>query len=212
MVPAKISSFAFHTSFFVRFRRRTELAVESPVRTKRDKPSCLFPPIALEDLLHGRRQVVVSEFAEDTMKEAEGQLMRLQKRLLCGVGEGAVERRSARHASHREHLQLRPLAGYIRVRLIPIHLGLYAPLITLRHERFVNQQAQSDLSLTNIQPDGPLTHLALGKLDTHSLPDAMRRVALLARRLPVRFQNPVYKCGRTRQLPAWTLGPLPRLR
>ena len=45
--------------------------------------------------------------------------MRLQKRLLHGVGEGAVERRSACHASHREHLQLGPLAGYIRVRLIP---------------------------------------------------------------------------------------------
>src|SRR4051812_7497482 len=119
MVPAKVSSFAFHAPFFVRFRRRTELAVESPVRTKRDEPSCLFPAIALEDLLHGRRQVVVSEFAEDTMKEAEGQLMRLQKRLLRGVGEGAVERRSACHASHREHLQFHPLAGYIRVRLIP---------------------------------------------------------------------------------------------
>src|SRR5438270_6867546 len=151
MVPAKISSFAFHAPFFVRFRRRTELAVESPVRTKRDKPSCLFPPIALEDLLHGRRQVVVSEFAEDTMKEAEGQLMCFQKRLLRRVGEGAVERRSTCHASHCEHLQLRSLSGHIRVRLIPIHLGLYAPLITLRHERFVNQQAQSDLSLTNIQ-------------------------------------------------------------
>src|SRR5205085_7149084 len=137
-------------------RRLTKLALESPVRTKRDEASCLFPPIALEDLLHGRRQVVVSEFAEDTMKEAEGQLMRLQKRLLCGVGEGAVERRSARHASHREHLQLRPLAGYIRVRLIPIHLGLYAPLITLRHERFVNQQAQTNLSLPTIHPKVPL--------------------------------------------------------
>src|SRR4051812_19224355 len=78
MVPAKVSSFAFHAPFFVRFRRRTELAVESPVRTKRHEPSCLFPAIALEDLFHGRRQVVVSEFAEDTMKEAEGQLMRLQ--------------------------------------------------------------------------------------------------------------------------------------
>src|SRR5206468_4615046 len=173
MVPSEISSFAFHAPFFVRFRRRTELAVESQVRTKRDNPAGSSPPIALEDLLHGRRQVVVSEFAEDTMKEAEGQLMRLQKRLLRGVGEGTVERRSTCHASHREDLQLRPLAGYIRVRLIPIHLGLYAPLITLRHERFVSQQAQSDLSLTNIQPDSPLTHLALGKLDTHSLPDAM---------------------------------------
>src|SRR4051794_4896990 len=118
MVPAKISSFAFHAPFFVRFRRRTELAIKSPVRTKRDEPSCLFPAIALEDLLHGRRQVVVPEFAEDTMKEAESQLMRFQNRLLRGGGEGAVERRSACHASHREPLQLHPLARHIRVRLI----------------------------------------------------------------------------------------------
>jgi len=76
------------------------------VFAKRDEASCLFPAVALEDLLQGRRQVVVSEFAEDTMKEVEGQLMCFQKRLLRGVGEGAVERRSARHTSHRESRRL----------------------------------------------------------------------------------------------------------
>ena len=79
--------------------------------------------------------------------------------------------------------------------LMPIHLGLYAPLITLRHERFVNQQAQKRSFGTNIQLDGSLTHLAVGELDTYPLPHPMGRVALLARCLPVRFQNPVYKCG-----------------
>src|SRR3982750_117899 len=111
MVPAKVSDLAFHSPFFVCFRGCAELTRESPVRTKRDEASCLLPAIALKDLLHRRRQVVVSEFAKDTTKEAEGQLMRFQKRLLRGMGERAVKRRSAGHTSHREHLQLRPLAG-----------------------------------------------------------------------------------------------------
>src|SRR4051812_9891006 len=38
--------------------------------------------------------------------------------------------------------------------------------------------------------DGSLTHLAVGELDTHPLPDPMGGVALLARCLPVRFQIP----------------------
>src|SRR5947209_9235987 len=92
-----------------------------------------------------------------------------------------------------------------------IHLSLYTPVIALRHEGFVNHQAQCDLSLPNIEPNGPLTHLAFWKLDAHPLPDSMRRVALLTRGLPVRFQNPIDECGRTRQFPAWALRPLPRL-
>ena len=53
-------------------------------------------------------------------------------RLLRSVGKGAVERRSTCHASHREHLQLRPLAGYIRVRLIPD--GMSPPCRVLRSQ------------------------------------------------------------------------------
>jgi hypothetical protein len=50
--------------------------------------------------------------------------MRLQERLLRGPWAGAVERGAARHAAHREDLQLEAFAAEFGVRLVPVNLRL----------------------------------------------------------------------------------------
>ena len=158
--------------------------------------------MSAQDLLHRRGEVVVAQPAKDPAKAGERQFVRFQERLLRRVRESAVEGRSAGHAAHRKHLQLRALAGQIGVSFVPIHLRFHAPVVALRHEDFPRQQPQGELPLLHVLAHRPLRDRAVRQLLAQPRPDPVRRVPLLARRLPIAFQDLVDERDRRLQLPA----------
>ena len=122
--------------------------------------------------------------------------MRFQKRLLCRMQVGAVERRSAGHAAHRKHLQFDPLTGKIRIGLVPVNLCFHAPGVALRNACLAHYKSQCDLPIVHVLANCPLGDLTLSKLMLHPHPDAMCCVTLLARSFPVAFQNRIDKLHR----------------
>ncbi len=56
------------------------------------------------------------------------------------VQVGPVERRTAGHQAHGEHLDLGPLVGEIDPGLIPVDLSFLRPTVALRHERLSPQR------------------------------------------------------------------------
>src|SRR5437899_12795764 len=125
---------------------------------------------------------------------------------------GAVERRSARHAAHREHLQLYAFAGQIGVGLVPIDLRFHAPRIALRHAGLAHQHSQRNLALVHVLPNRSFSNLAIRQLVLNPLPDAMGRMPLLARRFSIGFKHSVHEVDRSLQLPSRPFGLLPRPR
>ena len=71
---------------------------------------------------------------KDAAKAVKSQLMTFQKCLLRGSSVSAMKGCSTGHGTHREHMQLHPLALQIGVSFIPIHLRFHAPVVTLGHE------------------------------------------------------------------------------
>src|ERR1035438_3235522 len=104
MVPPKIPDLSLNAALFMGLGRRAKLRLKSPVRTEGNKPGRLFPSRSSQDLPYRRAQVVVPKLSKYPPKVSECQLMRFQKRLLGRMPVGAVKRRSAGHAAHREHL------------------------------------------------------------------------------------------------------------
>ena len=126
------------------------------MRSERDEPCRQLSLLAAQDLLHRARQVIVAKPAKDPFKVSECQFVRLQKRLLRRTRISPMEGRAAGHRSHRKNLQLNPIAVQIGVRFVPIDLGHYAPVITLRNERLVFGQTQDALAALHILPHRPL--------------------------------------------------------
>src|SRR5579863_465201 len=94
------------------------------------------------------------------------QLVCFEEGLLAGVRVRPVERSSAGHGAHAKDVQLLLLAAQLRPDLIPVHLALHAPRVTLGYEGFPT--GQTHLSL--LPPDIP-AHRTLGYLDLgHLLP------------------------------------------
>src|ERR1700741_4685934 len=102
---------------------------------------------------------------------------------------GPMKRVSRRHAAHCEELQLSRLAFHFYYRLEPVDLSLLAPVIALRHEH--HPAASFLLPFPHVLPHGDLGDRKLGMLLAQSRPNAMRRVPLLPRRLPVGLQHPL---------------------
>src|SRR5712692_845886 len=99
MIPPELPSFAFHTAFLMPLTRRAELRLESPVRTESDEPRRLLPLMAPQDFLYGTLEVVVTQHSEHATKIGERQFVRLQERLLVGVGISPMKCTPARHAA-----------------------------------------------------------------------------------------------------------------
>jgi hypothetical protein len=76
--------------------------------------------------------------------------MRLQKRLLCGMQVGPMERRAAGHRAHGENLNLGSLVAEIDPGFIPVDLSLLSPIVTLRHERLAPQQSHLTFALADV--------------------------------------------------------------
>src|SRR5580698_1106415 len=205
VVAPEVANLAFHATLLVAFTGSTELARVTPVRPKGDEPAGFFTPLPAQNLLYRRTEIVISQPVEDPVVVSEGQFVRLQKCLLRGVNKSAVKSRAAGHTPHRKDLQFRSFAGQICESLVPIHLRLAAPVVTLRNEGLMNRNAEGDLPQMDILPNRSLTDSALRHLGPDPLPDPMCSVALLSRRLLVRLQNLIHKRDRRTHLPAWPL-------
>src|SRR5579864_6032506 len=92
------------------------------------------------------------------------QLMRFQEGLLAGVRVRSVERSSAGHRPHAEDVQLLLLAAQLCPSLVPVHLTLRAPRVTLGNEGFPARQSQLSLLPPHIPAYTAFRHLDLGPL------------------------------------------------
>ena len=75
----------------------------------------------------------------------KGSLVLLQKRLLTGVREGAMERSSTGHAAHAKYVGLFSLSPDIGVSFVAVHLRFLSPNVGLRNECLVLNQFQFNL-------------------------------------------------------------------
>src|ERR1019366_4298288 len=193
VIPAKVADLPLHTALLVAFARRAELTLVSPMGTEGDEPRRLFPPLPAQNLLHCGTEVVVTKPAKHAREVCERPLVALQKRLLRRMEKGTVERRAACHTAHRKALQLGPFSRQVCVGIVPVHLCLHTPVVTLGNERFLNHQAQSELTLMDVTANRSFTELNLRHLTLDPLPDPMGCVSLLPRCLLVRLQNLIYE-------------------
>src|SRR2546428_601157 len=196
MISAEGPDFTFHATLFMALTRRTEARYKIPMRSEGHEARRLLATETAQDLLHRRAKVVVAQSAERPAQVLKPQFVSFKESLLRRTQVGPMKCRSAGHAAHRKHLYRDPLAVQGYVRLVPIHLCLVAPGVLLWHEGLgYDAQPQGSLALPHV-----LTHRRLGDLIARPLtgnphPDAMRRVALLPRRLPICFQNLVDEPG-----------------
>src|SRR5580658_3499984 len=84
VVAPEVSAFAFDAALLVATCRVTELALKPPVRTERNEAARFLTATAAKDPLHSTLQVVVTEYAKNTIKISKGELMRFKKCLLGG--------------------------------------------------------------------------------------------------------------------------------
>src|SRR6185369_2866486 len=212
VIPAKVAHLSLNAALLVPFSRRTELTLVPPMGTEGDEPRRLLSPLPSQNLLYCRTEVVITKPAKHPREVGERPLVALQKRLLRRMQKGTVERRAARHTAHGEALQLGPLSAQVGVGIVPVHLCLHTPVVTLGNERLLNGQAQGQLALMDVTANRSFAELNLRHLTLDPLPDPMGCVSLLSRRLFVHLQNLIYERDCRRQLPARPLHSLPRHR
>jgi hypothetical protein len=102
--------------------RRAELRLEASMRSECENrvvssrwwPRSIFFYCALE--------IVIPTKSEYSPEIGKGSLVRVQKRLLTGVWEGAMERSSTGHAPHAKYVGLFSLSPDIGVSFVPVHL------------------------------------------------------------------------------------------
>ena len=116
--------------------------------------------------------------------------MRFQQRLLRRMRVGAMKRVARGHTPHGEEVQLARFPVQLRYRFEPVDLRFLARLVALRHKRFAALTDRLFPSL-HVQPHGRFGDRRFGMFRLQTRPDAVRRVPLLAGRLPVRFQHAV---------------------
>src|ERR1700733_531576 len=149
VIPPKISPFSFHPALLMPFSGRAELRLEAPMRSESDESCRLFSLVPAQNLLHCTLEIVITTKTEYTPEISKGPLVRLQKCLLTGVREAAMEGSSTGHASHAEHISLLSLSADICHGLIPRHLRFYPPTVRLRYERLLLIEFQLNLPLAN---------------------------------------------------------------
>src|SRR5438309_5792443 len=189
MIAPEVAHFAFHSALLIPSRRIAELRLKAPVRAEGNEPLSLLPLIPAQNLLHRTLQVVVAQPPEHPAEELKRELVCFQKRLLGGVIVGAMKRSASRHRAHHEAIQLAQLARDFRESFVPINLSLAAPVVALRHKRLPFCHPQVLLATADVMTHGRFRHRDLGPFRANPLPDAVRRMPLLARSLLVSSQN-----------------------
>lgn len=168
-----------------------EERLEPVVRTQRDEPFVLGAVTARQDLRSCGLQVVVADQTGHTVEAFERPDVRVGERLLGFVDIGAVERVRGERQPHREQVQRDGLAADHRVELAPIDLALSARQPGLRDEHLHRRANLSGDLGADAGHDRPALRLG----DQHTLllgkaiPDPLRGVALLARRVAIRHQH-----------------------
>src|SRR5271155_550634 len=200
VVATKVAVLHFDAAFLVPFAGRTELRLKAPMRPKGDEAFRFLPLLSAQDLLHRTAQIVVPQHGEDAPEVRERPLVRFQKGLLAGVRIGAVKPRPTGHAAHAEDINLLPFALDLHPGFVPVDLTLLPKTVRLRNEGLAAQQPQRNLPLPYVLPHRRLRHPHFRELGSQSTPNAMRRVSLLARRLPIRFQYGIDERHPTGQL------------
>src|ERR1700756_1814755 len=149
VIPAKISSFPFFPALLVAFSGRAELRLEAPMRSECDESCRLFSLVAAQYLLYCTLEIVIPTKSEYSPEIGKGSLVRLQKRLLTGVRERAMEGSSTGHAAHAKYVRLLSLPPDIRVSFVPVHLRFLSPNVGLRNACIVLNQFQFNLPFAN---------------------------------------------------------------
>src|SRR5450631_811345 len=200
MVAAKVAVLHFDAALLVPFAGRAELRAKAPMRAKGDEALRLFPLLSAQHLLHRTAEIVVTQQREGAAEVRKRRLVRFQKGLLAGVRIDAMKARATGHAAHTEDKNLLPFAFDLRPRFVPVDLALLPKSVRLRNKDFCTQQSQSNLPLPYVLAHRRLLHRHCRQLGAQTTPNTMRRMSLLAWRLPIRFQDSVDEPHRTRQL------------
>ena len=126
-------------------------------------------------MLRGRAKVFVGRSADANREEREAIARQLKEEgyALTPPPEGAIPR------------------GLDRDGFTPIDLRVLPPVVRLRHTHRSAQETLRALQLTHVLSHRRGRHRRVRALATEPIVDAARRVALLARRRPVGFQNPI---------------------
>ena len=171
--------------------RFAEERLEPVVRPQGDEPVVLETITALQDPGDRGLQVVVTDPARDPAEAFEGPDMGVGERLLRLVHVGPVERPGGEPEPHREQMQRHRDPADLRFELAPIHLTLRARKPGLGNEHL---RWGADLG-SDLRSHTGHDHAALRLGDQHALlvgetiTDPLRRVTLLARRVPIRKQH-----------------------
>src|SRR5215472_11533193 len=158
-----------------------------------------------QDLLHRTLEVVVAKHTEDALKIGKGQLMRLEKRLRCGMSVSPMVGRTTGHRPHLEDLQLDALATQNRPGLIPIHLRFRAPRIALWYEYFAMFQSQLLPPALHLAANTSFTPTEAGDLGLEPIEYTTCRMPLLRRCRNFRSQNLIDELRCRVQLPKSSL-------
>ncbi|MDQ3740467.1 MAG: hypothetical protein M3389_05930, partial [Actinomycetota bacterium] len=186
VVASKAADLAFDAALLVCALKadRRKQGAEEVVRAHRDEAVRLDPAAALEDLLDGRAEVVVADLLEDPAKPVKRLGVTLEKRLLRLDRRGHAERRAREARAHEEQMHRRPGSGDVDVGLPPVDLGGDRGRVDLRHEHVPGHVTELAAALAHVIADRRLGDLGAVLVD-EAPPNALRRVALLARRVDV---------------------------
>src|SRR5450756_529070 len=113
-------------TLFIAFARRAEMAREQVMAAQGDERLLLLPGVPLQDLLHGRLEVIVGEALRDTLKMVKCLDVPFEEGFLLLGREGHHEELARVTKPHVEDLDRDPLAGALDQRFAPIDLGIRA--------------------------------------------------------------------------------------
>ena len=185
MTTAETPDLALDSALFMRALNPgdRELRLIKIVRAQRDEPVGLHALATAQHLLDRTGQVVIAQQTEYPTEPVERLNVRLQERLLGAVRERHRKRRTRMTRAHMEQVDLARDTSHRDLCLTPIDLGLHARLTHLRHER-LNTLAPLPSTTVNIFPDRSFSDIS-SVLITQALPDPLRGMTLLARRITI---------------------------
>jgi hypothetical protein len=129
------------------------------------------------------RNIFIAQQAEHATKPVKRVHVGLEERLLGAVRERHRERRTGMTRPHVKQVDPRRRPSYRDLRLTPVDLRLHTRTVHLRHER-LDPFAALGPAIVNVFPNSALSDISR-VLITQPLPDPLRGMTLLARRIPV---------------------------
>ena len=206
MVAAEVTEPTLHASLLVGalLAQPAETRLKQVVGAERDEAVRLLTRAPAKHPRHGALVVVHPDLAEDAAEVLQPQHHRFQKGLLRAARHHPHEDPSRVAGSHLEEPDHHLRSGHDHGRLEEVDFGLGAGVLDLRHHHF-GRSEQLPLATPHVLAHGRLRHLD-PQLGADPLPDPVRCVLLLARRLPVSRQHRLderLRRSQYRRLPRW---------